>query len=271
MFQAAVITIVILTLLVLGYFLPSILARKKQDAGSIQRLNLWLGWTGIGWLAALIWAVRSVPRQSPAIGRPAMPGVALRPDRFADARYTFREEVRMVGRTFHVKDSTGQPVLSIDMKPFKLREDIRCYAAEDGRTEVFTIKARQILDAGATYDVVDPMGQRAIGSLRRLFLRSLLRDEWVVVSDAGIELLRIQEDSLPRALLRRVVGGWLLPASYAGTANGRLVCRYHQAWNPFVMNLAADFSDDINRVLDRRLGLAAAVLLCSIEGKQERF
>lgn len=268
MFQAAVITIVVLTLLVLGYFLPSILARKKQDAGSIQRLNLWLGWTGIGWLAALIWAVRSIPRQSLVIGRPAMPGVALRPDRFADARYTLREEVRVVGRTFHVKNSSGQAVLSIDMKPFKLREDIRCYAAEDGCTEVFTIKARQILDIGATYDVFDA-DKRMLGSLRRAAWRSFVRDEWLVMNPAGADLLRIQEDTWVRALLRRFLGGLFFPASYVGVAQGRPVCQFRQAWNPLVMNLAADFSGDISRIVDRRLGLAAAALLCAIEGKQE--
>jgi hypothetical protein len=40
------------------YFLPSIVAliRRKRNSLAIFFLNLFAGWTGIGWLIALIWA-----------------------------------------------------------------------------------------------------------------------------------------------------------------------------------------------------------------------
>jgi hypothetical protein len=42
------------------YFLPAIIgfARSKRDAVSILVLNLFLGWTAIGWVIALIWALK---------------------------------------------------------------------------------------------------------------------------------------------------------------------------------------------------------------------
>jgi hypothetical protein len=42
------------------YFLPAIIAfaRGKHDAGSILVLNFFLGWTAIGWVIALVWALR---------------------------------------------------------------------------------------------------------------------------------------------------------------------------------------------------------------------
>jgi hypothetical protein len=42
------------------YFLPSIIAfaKSKRDAGAILVLNLFLGWTAIGWVIALVWALR---------------------------------------------------------------------------------------------------------------------------------------------------------------------------------------------------------------------
>lgn len=42
------------------YFLPSIVAfaRGKRDAASIFVLNLLLGWTAIGWVVALVWALK---------------------------------------------------------------------------------------------------------------------------------------------------------------------------------------------------------------------
>jgi len=43
------------------YFLPAIiaLARSKRDLFSIFLLNLFLGWTMIGWVVALVWAVKT--------------------------------------------------------------------------------------------------------------------------------------------------------------------------------------------------------------------
>jgi len=38
------------------YFLPSIIGRKKANAGAIFAMNLFLGWVFIGWVIALIWA-----------------------------------------------------------------------------------------------------------------------------------------------------------------------------------------------------------------------
>lgn len=45
----------------LMYFLPSIiaLAKSKRDLLAIFLLNLFLGWSVIGWFVALIWAARN--------------------------------------------------------------------------------------------------------------------------------------------------------------------------------------------------------------------
>ena len=43
------------------YFLPSVvaLARSKRDITAIVLLNFFLGWTMIGWVVALVWAVKT--------------------------------------------------------------------------------------------------------------------------------------------------------------------------------------------------------------------
>jgi hypothetical protein len=44
------------------YFLPSIIGHQKRSCIGIFVLNLLLGWTVIGWIAALMWAcVDEVP------------------------------------------------------------------------------------------------------------------------------------------------------------------------------------------------------------------
>jgi len=46
----------ILGLAILLYFLPTFVGLRKHNAGGIFMLNLFLGWTLAGWIAALIWA-----------------------------------------------------------------------------------------------------------------------------------------------------------------------------------------------------------------------
>ena len=43
------------------YFLPAIIGRDKRDAAGIFLLNLFLGWTVIGWVIALTWACSARP------------------------------------------------------------------------------------------------------------------------------------------------------------------------------------------------------------------
>ena len=51
---------VLITLLSLFYFLPFAIAfnRKRTNTGAIFALNLFLGWTLIGWVVALVWALK---------------------------------------------------------------------------------------------------------------------------------------------------------------------------------------------------------------------
>jgi hypothetical protein len=71
--ECAMLTLLCLLLL---YFVPTILARHKTDALGIFLVNLFLGWTVIGWVVALVWAcaaedvvrVRYVPYNYAAAG-----------------------------------------------------------------------------------------------------------------------------------------------------------------------------------------------------------
>lgn len=260
-----------IALLVGAYFLPALLAGDRQDTQSIRRLNFWLGWTGIGWIIALIWAIRS-PKKQPGrlVDRHSSAEsphpTAITP--FVYPRYELREELQLVGKHFHIYNPAGEEVLIVKMKPFRLREDIRMYLAPDFQREALVVKARQILDVSATYDVVDAVEQQAVGAIKRQGFRSLLRDEWLISDRAGRLLVTMKEDRLLFALLRRLVVNFF-PQQFTGSAHGRAICNFKQSWNPFVMNMSVDFSEDINDILDRRLGIAAAVLLCAVEGKQQ--
>ena len=72
-------TLIFLLLLgVIIYFLPLFVALggKHRNAVAIFLLNLFLGWSLIGWLAALVWAVAGAENKAAGMPTRAAPGRA---------------------------------------------------------------------------------------------------------------------------------------------------------------------------------------------------
>jgi uncharacterized protein YxjI len=189
-------------------------------------------------------------------------------DRFSQPQYLIRRKIiRILGGAFHVYGLDGSLLFYSDMKRMKLREDIRIYTDESMTQEVLSIKARTILDISTTYDVVDSATQQKVGAIKRQGLKSILRDEWKLMNAMDQEIGIIREDSTLMALLRRFLSN-LIPQSFHCEVNGNTVATFQQNFNPFVLKITVDFSGDRAGMLDRKLGLAAGILLSAIEGRQ---
>ena len=182
--------------------------------------------------------------------------------------YLLKRQVFAITGKFRIYDPMENLVLFSEQKMFRLREDIRVYADEAKTQEVLMIKARQIIDFAAAYDVIESATGQKVGTLRRKGWRSLLRDEWEILDANEQPLGRLFEDSMGRALLRRFLLGTFLPQDYDITVGTDRVADLKQRFNLFAYRLELDFSMDSGRKLDRRLGITAGILLAAIEGKQ---
>lgn len=68
MFSSTVAGILLIAAMAFLYFLPTIVGHKKSNARAIFFLNLFLGWTAIGWIVAMIWGLtRDVPPRTMVI------------------------------------------------------------------------------------------------------------------------------------------------------------------------------------------------------------
>jgi uncharacterized protein YxjI len=179
-----------------------------------------------------------------------------------------RQAIALTGK-FRFYDPPGRLVMFSEQKMFRLREDIRVYDSEDKSREVLSIKARQIMDFSAAYDVVDTELNQKVGVLRRKGLRSILRDEWEVLDANDRVIGQLFEDSVGMALLRRLLLGSWLPQNYDMTVGDTRVADLKQNFNLFRYELNLDFSMDTANRLDRRVGIAAGILLAAVEGKQD--
>ncbi|MCG7849335.1 MAG: hypothetical protein MIO93_09185 [ANME-2 cluster archaeon] len=189
-------------------------------------------------------------------------------ERFEHQTYLVRRKIlKIFGAAFHIYDPDGNVAFYSKLKAFKMKEDIRVYTGEDMQEEVLVIQARKILDISAAYDVADPTTNEKVGVLKRKGIKSIMKDEWIFMDANDQEIGLIKEDSTFFALFRRFISS-IIPQTYHGYIGDNMVCTFKQNFNPFVMKINLDFSPDTNNLLDRRLGIAAAVLLTAIEGKQ---
>ncbi len=186
---------------------------------------------------------------------------------FSFDQYLLKRQVFALTGKFRFFDPNGGLVLFSEQKMFRLREDIRVYSDESKAQEVLMIKARQIIDFSAAFDVVDSATGQKVGALRRKGFASLLRDEWEILDKGDNVIGKLFEDSMGMALLRRFLTR-LIPQNYDITIDTERVADLKQNFNPFTYQLNIDFSMDISRRLDRRVGIAAGILLAAIEGRQ---
>ena len=64
--QALIVLIVLIIIPLLFYFIPTMIAlqRSHHQTMAIVLLNVFTGWTFVGWIAALVWAATAVKRRN---------------------------------------------------------------------------------------------------------------------------------------------------------------------------------------------------------------
>ncbi len=191
--------------------------------------------------------------------------------RYQHETYMIRRKFfQLFGGTFHVYGPNDELVFFSKQKRFKLKEDIRLYSDESATEEVLTIHARSWLDFAAAYDVYDPQAGEKVGGLKRKGFKSMIRDEWIFMDADDNDIGLIQEDSQVMALVRRFVPyGDFVPQKYTATLYGQPAMEFRQHFNPVIQKITLDFGIGGGRPIDRRLGLAAGILLSAIEQRQD--
>jgi uncharacterized protein YxjI len=188
---------------------------------------------------------------------------------FSYPNYLLKRQVFALTGKLRFYNPQGELAMFVEQKMFRLREDIRVYSDEDKMQEILLIKARNIIDWAAAHDVMDPATGQKIGVLRRKGWKFMVRDDWEVLDVNDQPIGRLFEDSAWQAMLRRLLLGSLLPQNYDLTVGDVRVADLRQKFTFFGYQMMLDFSMDTGGKLDRRLGIAAAILLATIEGKQQ--
>ncbi|KRE56184.1 hypothetical protein [Phycicoccus sp. Soil748] len=122
-------------------------------------------------------------------------------------RYALRQKITMMVNRYEIRtvDASGAegPVVAVaQQKRMAFKEQVTFYADEARKQPVFSFKARQRIDLGATYDVFDAAGA-PIGWFRKDFGKSLLRSSWHLGSADGLEAFGTERNKNV-AIVRRI-------------------------------------------------------------------
>lgn len=185
-------------------------------------------------------------------------------------RFTLRQKItpmvnRYVVAVANADGSEGEQVGFAEQKRMKLKEEVNVFTDESRSTLLFSFKARQVFDLGATYDVNAADGSQ-LGTFRKLAGKSMLRSTWELEQQGQTAIG--QERSPAVAILRRVWGmatdiPFFIPYHFDFTTpSGRIMS----------VDKTTNFRDryliEVHEpTLDRRLAIAMAVALDALQSR----
>ncbi|MCB8905622.1 MULTISPECIES: hypothetical protein [unclassified Streptomyces] len=190
-------------------------------------------------------------------------------------RFLVRQKVtpmanRYLVHTAGADGEEGELVAFAHQKRLAFKEHVTFYTDESRRQVLFTFKARQVIDLGATYDVHGASGTR-LGGFRKNFGASLLRSTWHLSREGALGETTGQERSEGLALLRRAweflpytdLIPFFVPYHFDFTESGRSVMSVEKLFglrDRYVLDIA-------DPELDRRLAIAQAVALDALQSR----
>lgn len=181
-------------------------------------------------------------------------------------RFAVKQKITMMVNRYEIRalgpNGEEGPVLAVaQQKRMAFKEEVTFYADEQRTQPVFSFKARQALDLGATYDVFDA-GRRPIGQFRKDFAKSLLSTTYHLEA-AGVSATG-SERNMVVAILRRVQDTIPLPVHFDfRDASGQLVMSSDRRWG-----LRDFYRIEVPGArLDGRVAAAMAVALDALQAR----
>jgi uncharacterized protein YxjI len=194
-------------------------------------------------------------------------------------RYLVDQLIRPIANLYRVtplaagETPAGPPIAYVRQKKLKMKEEIRFFADDAELQELFQIKARTWLDTGASkYDVIDAQ-EGNIGVLEHVFRKSLFRSTWRISTPDAEEIAIAHERSQVLGIARRVIdfvpdiGGLIpIPYNFDFLASDRVIGRMDRKFQ-LRDRYVLDLSGDTDRALDRRLAIALAIGLDTLQNR----
>lgn len=191
--------------------------------------------------------------------------------RFRYPSYTVqtRGEAGVAGvLTVHGPD--GRMLLYNRQRDTRRVNELCLYSDEYMQDELLLITAVASHEGTDEFAVVDLTVDETVGLLRPLPPGAGRLDVWRFLTSDGEEIGGLRSGAGMPSALGKLFGSKaskLLPASYQGVVDGVHVCSFRRGIKPLASSLELDFTPDIHGLFDRRLGIAAGVMVTTFSDR----
>ncbi len=190
---------------------------------------------------------------------------------FSQTGYVLKRKGLSLGGKYHLFTLQGdQPLLFIEEKTKWIppSRTIYAYADEGKKQEVLRLKDSATEDVDM--DVIDPESGQKIGgiSISAENLSEVFKDAWAILDANDKPIARMAEKSVGRSVMREMLDNEL-PQQLDILAGETLVAELRQKVKMAGYELSVDFSMDVAHILDRRLGIAAAIFAACHQGSTD--
>jgi hypothetical protein len=178
---------------------------------------------------------------------------------FTFTEYVLKRKGLSLGGKYELYSADGKELLfTIEEKTVFIPPSvtIHVYRGAEKTNELLTLK-----DSDANlFDIFDGPNGAKLGSISEASdaIKDFLKDSWILADAGGKEVARFGEKSLAQSILRGLFATDVGQNIVITTAD-TLLGVFHQKNKLVGYELQLNFSLDANHLLDRRLGIAAAV------------
>ncbi len=186
-------------------------------------------------------------------------------NKFQGNQFTVRQKIVSLGNKYYIypglKPGRKDPEIGfVQKKLLKLKEDIRIYHDSSMQLEIMRIKQEQIIDFSGSYQIIDSHTNQLIGILKRKGLKSMFKDEWIIMNSNRQEVGLIKEQGGFMWFMRRFILKWL-PMVYNIEMGGQKLATIKEKTIALGDTYYLDLSADVNNTIDRRLAIASTIMM----------
>lgn len=216
-----------------------------------------MSWTALG--RCFVWPVRVDCRpMSPIVPAPHSAGLA-------SSQFTIKKPwLAFLGNKFWVYAPDGSLVAFVKMPIFRLRAEMTLYADEAMTRPMMHLQLQKLMTVNPLFDVMDVGRNVKLGSVRKLGLKSMLRDKWELLDPSGTQVGDMEETG--NSFLRRMIP--LLLGTWEIRLGGAQVASIRQLFTFFAKEYVLDMSQSQGRI-DPSFAIACSIFALLAESARE--
>ena len=189
---------------------------------------------------------------------------------FSQSGYVLKRQGLSIGGKYRLYGlQNDKPLLFVEevMKWLPPSVATHVYADEKKKQEILTFKESPAADIDV--DIIDAESGQKIGAIGTAAdtASEIIKDAWHIMDANDKPIGKVFEKSTAQSVVRDLLDNEL-PQQMDITVGDTLVAELRQKVKMMSYELAIDFSMDVVRKLDRRLGIAAAIFVALHQGKE---